>query len=191
MEKFLRTVSKYSQHVITIETILDFEELTIEEVTKRPKMVDDRDEAPPTKLTVGGKLMYTEEQWLARQEKGGNDSSTCKEHHRRTCGGKKAKPKGDRDGGGQAEKVGTAADECKANHDNTYLNCNHVGHWAKDCPYPRRERGDAAHVTKAEEEAAPFLTHGFLELDAEQSSDKARALSFCTESATNPDIKEP
>ena len=58
---------KYSQLVITIETLLDFEELTIEEVTGRLKMVDDCDEAPPTELiTVGGKLMYTKEQWLAR-----------------------------------------------------------------------------------------------------------------------------
>jgi len=60
-------VPKYSQLVITIETLLDFEELTIEEVTGRLKMVDDRDEAPPTEpITVGGKLMYTKEQWLAR-----------------------------------------------------------------------------------------------------------------------------
>ena len=58
---------KYSQLVIAIEMLLDFEELTIEEVTGRLKMVDDRDEAPPTEpITVGGKLMYTKEQWLAR-----------------------------------------------------------------------------------------------------------------------------
>jgi len=52
--------------VIAIETLLDFEDLTIEEVIGRLKAVDNRDEGPLTEsITVCGKLMYTEEQWLA------------------------------------------------------------------------------------------------------------------------------
>ena len=59
-----------------------------------------------------------------------------KERRWRPRGGKKGKPKGDHDGNGQAAKVGVAACERKVNHDDTWLNCNRVGHWAKDYPYP-------------------------------------------------------
>jgi hypothetical protein len=59
-----------------------------EEVTGRLKTVDDLEEETLTEpISVGGKLMYTEEQWLARQKekkKGGDgsgSSSSSKEHH--------------------------------------------------------------------------------------------------------------
>lgn len=49
-----------------METLVDFEMLSIE-VTSRLKAVDDREEAPPTEpVAIGGILLYTEEQWLAR-----------------------------------------------------------------------------------------------------------------------------
>jgi hypothetical protein len=101
--------------------------------------VDNLEEAPPTKpITVGGKLMYTEEQWLARQKekkKGGDNSgssSTSKERRWRPHGGKKGKPKGDHDGGGQGEKAGATGGQHKVNHDGTYLNCHRASHWAND-----------------------------------------------------------
>jgi hypothetical protein len=64
VEKYLRTVPpKYAQIVVAIEQFLDFDMLTLEEVTGRLKAVDDREEQAPTEpITVGGKLMYTEEQ---------------------------------------------------------------------------------------------------------------------------------
>ena len=40
-------------------------------------------------------------------------------------------------------------------------------------------------------ETALFLVHGFLELDAEGSSDKAQASTFYTESTIDLDIEEP
>jgi len=62
-----------------------------------------------------------------------------KERRRRPRGGKNNKPKGDRGGsGGQAEKEDVAGRECKANCDDTCLNCNRAGHWAKDCPFQTR-----------------------------------------------------
>jgi hypothetical protein len=46
-----------------METLLDFEDLTIEEVTGRLKAVGDGEEAPPTELvTISGKLLYTKKQ---------------------------------------------------------------------------------------------------------------------------------
>ena len=47
VEKFLRCMpKKYAQIVMSIETLLDFEQLTIEDVTGRLKAVQDREEAP-------------------------------------------------------------------------------------------------------------------------------------------------
>ena len=63
MEKLLRaTPKKYAQLKIAIETLLDFQDLTIEEVIRRMKTVDDLDDEPAHKpVSVGGKLMLTED----------------------------------------------------------------------------------------------------------------------------------
>ena len=62
--KFLRTVlAKYTQIVVAIEQFLDFEALTLEEVTGRLKAVDNRKEQALTEpVAINGKLLYTEEQ---------------------------------------------------------------------------------------------------------------------------------
>ena len=96
---------------------------------------------------------------------------------------------GERDGGGQGAKAGGAGGDHKANRDDLCLNCRRSGHWAKDCPEPRRERpeprrerGGAAHVAQADDgDAALFLAHGFIELDADRG--------FC--SKADVDISEP
>lgn len=94
------------------------EDLTIEEVTGRLKAVDNREEAPPTEpISIGGRLLYAEDQWLARQKEkkrgGGEGSGTSKDkdQRRRPRGGKKGKPKVGRDGGGQADKAGATGGE--------------------------------------------------------------------------------
>jgi len=71
VEKLLRaTPRKYAQLKVAIETLLDFQDLTIEEVIGRLKTVDDLDDDPAHEpVSVGGKLMLTEEQWLACQKK--------------------------------------------------------------------------------------------------------------------------
>jgi hypothetical protein len=69
LEKFLRVVpKKYSQVAIAIEMLLDFSELSIEEVMGRLKAVDNHEQLPPLEpVTISGKLLFTEEQWLAHQ----------------------------------------------------------------------------------------------------------------------------
>jgi hypothetical protein len=69
VEKFLHVVpKKNSQVAIAIEMLLDFSELSIEEVTGRLKAVDNHEQLPPSEpITIDGKLLFTEEQWLARQ----------------------------------------------------------------------------------------------------------------------------
>lgn len=59
MEKFLWCMPKrYEQIVISIETLLDFQQLSIEDVTGRLKAVQDRERAPESESsTIGGKLL--------------------------------------------------------------------------------------------------------------------------------------
>jgi hypothetical protein len=192
VEKLLRAVpKKYAQLKIAIETLLDFQDLTIKEVTRRLKTVDDLEEESASEpISVDGKLMLSEEQWLVWQKKkGGNNSgssSSSKEPHRRPRGRRKQKPKGERGdhaGGRQGEKAGGAGGERKANRDDTCLNYHHAGHWAKDYPQPRRERGGAAHLAEVDDDGmALFLAHGFLELEEDV---------LCSKADADLDINEP
>jgi len=94
VEKFLRVVpKKYSQVAIAIEMLLDFSELSIEEVMGRLKAVDNREQLPPSEpVTIGGKLLFTEEQWLARQRErkkgeapGSSALGSASSRKRRSC----------------------------------------------------------------------------------------------------------
>jgi hypothetical protein len=51
-----------------IEMLLDFFELSIEEVMGRLKAIDNHEQLSPSKpVTIGGKLLFTEEQWLTHR----------------------------------------------------------------------------------------------------------------------------
>jgi hypothetical protein len=63
VEKFLHVVpKKYSQVAISIEMLLAFSELSIEEVTGRLKAVNNHKQLPPLEpVTIGGQLLFIEE----------------------------------------------------------------------------------------------------------------------------------
>ena len=87
MEKLLRCIpKKYSKIMLVIEMLPDIEALSIEEVTRRIKAVQDHEEAPHTESsTTGGKLLYTAEQWRAFDKKKKEKTSSSglpKEHSR-------------------------------------------------------------------------------------------------------------
>ncbi|RLN23644.1 hypothetical protein C2845_PM07G28310 [Panicum miliaceum] len=146
VEKLLRVVpKKYSQIAMSIETLLDTADLTIEEVTGRLKAVDDRDDTPPQSaldqpLLSGGKLYFTEEQWLAwmKQRRDGKGSSKPPKSsgggRSRSRGARKRTRAPDTKDGGDDDK-----DRC--------LNCGRFGHWAKDCHKPKKAQ---AHLTQAD-----------------------------------------
>jgi len=190
VEKLLRCVpKKFEQLVISIETLLDLDELTIEGVTGRLKVVQDRDHVPETEA-ASGKLLYTAEQWRAFEKEEGAGSSRDGDRRRCPRGGKKNKAKGgDQDGGADrgGEKGGAAGDR-RQNRDDLCLNCNHAGHWARDCPQPRHDRGGAAHMEEVDEDHALFFACGFPELDADGG--EGQASTFFAKS-TNLAIDEP
>jgi hypothetical protein len=71
VEKFLRCMpKKYAQIVMWIETLLDFEQLTVRDVTGRLKAVQDREKGPHVEPgAAGGKLLYMMEQWRAFEKR--------------------------------------------------------------------------------------------------------------------------
>jgi len=165
--KFLRCMpKKYEQLVFSIETLLDLESLSIDYVAGRFKVVENRDRTSEEQ----GKLLYSEQR-RAVGKKGVHAASSMdgQERWRSPRGGRKNKPKGDHDagagdsGGGRRDKGGDVGGDRRANRDDTCHDCNRAGHWAKDCPQPRRNRS-AAHVTKGDVDVGLFLAHGVVDL---------------------------
>ena len=66
--KYLRVARpRYRQLVVSTETLLDIDTLSVEEVTGRLKAATDDEPAPAQ--TIGGKLYLTEEEWEARRRR--------------------------------------------------------------------------------------------------------------------------
>jgi len=174
VEKFIRCMPKrYEQLVFSIETLLDIQDLSIDNVAGRFKVVEDRECASESEQ---GKLLYSEQRRAGGRK--GDNATTSKdgqERRRRPRGSRKNKPKGDRAGGaadpgdGRGDRGGDTGGEHRAGRDDTYHICNRAGHWARDCPQPRRNRG-AAHVAEGDVDVGLFLTHGTVELDAERAA---------------------
>jgi hypothetical protein len=82
--------------MMVIEMLLDFKALSIQEVTRRLKGVQDHKEVPHTEpCTIDNKLLYTVEQWRTfekkKKDEGSGSSDSSMEHRRCTRGGKKKK----------------------------------------------------------------------------------------------------
>jgi hypothetical protein len=133
--KYLHVIpKKYTQITLSIETLLDLSALSIEEVTGRLKAVDDRNEALPTNsVTSDGKLLFTEEQWLAHQkEKKQQEGSSSSKDRRQQPRTRDKSGDGQADGrarGGGGGKVGAGGGgERKVTHDDVWHNCGHHNH---------------------------------------------------------------
>jgi hypothetical protein len=138
MAKYLRVARpRYRQLVVSIETLLNIDTLSIEEVIGRLKAATNDEPTPPQ--TVGGKLLLMEEQWLEKYKKPeysrGRSSSGSR-------GKRHARGRGRSGGGSNDTQAGTnAGDICK--------NCGKKGHWAKD--YRGKPRHEQAHVAQDDE----------------------------------------
>ena len=67
MKKMLQVVPDHLEQVaISIETLLDVNDLTVEEVTGRLRNVEQRKKNTISAVDKVGRLLLTEEEWLAR-----------------------------------------------------------------------------------------------------------------------------
>ncbi|CAN6169870.1 unnamed protein product, partial [Urochloa humidicola] len=132
--KYLRVVpEKYEQVAISIETLLDLKALSIEEVTGRLKTVEDRASRRAGRVTAGGNLLLTHEEWTARMRPQSGQSPG----HRGSGNGGSGGGGGCSGGGkssGKAPKKGAkpkiGRDQCRR--------CGKTGHWARECPIRKK-----------------------------------------------------
>jgi hypothetical protein len=145
VEKLLNSVPEHlSQVAISIETLLDIDSISLEEVTGRLRNAEEKCAGKKKPAAESGKLMLTEEQWQARmkerrQNDGGSSSGGSKgTNHRRRGRGHKA------EGGNSGAKEmnrDSARDTCR--------NYGKPGHWAKDCRKPKKT--EEAHLVQGDE----------------------------------------
>ena len=123
--KYLRVARpQYMQLVISIETLLDVSQLSIEEVTGRLKAADDDEPSPPQ--NASGKLLLTEEQWIEKYKRKGQESSR---------GGSSSGGRGKGRGRGR----GRGSGEPRPPPDSPCPRCGKKGHWASDCRKQKKE----------------------------------------------------
>ncbi|WVZ50199.1 hypothetical protein U9M48_001476 [Paspalum notatum var. saurae] len=161
VKKMLRVVpARYNQIAASIETLLDLNTISVEELVGRLRAFEDQVDGGDGGETQdrSGRLMMAEEDWLAKWrhklkvegapsgEKAGSSSSTKPKNNARADG---------RDTGGKLTSEGTPRRKGRCR------NCGIYSHWAKECRKPkkerREERRDEAHVAKAEVEQPALL----------------------------------
>ncbi|CAA0839530.1 Unknown protein [Striga hermonthica] len=155
MQKYLCVVpARYAQMACYIETLLDLEDMSIEELSGRLAAYDGRGEP---EVEVGGRLLLTHEEWRACSSTRGSGEGLV-------VGGGKPRDKGKkpqgrpRDGGGNKSNGG--GKPLRRNSKCNY--CGIEGHWARECRKAKRERGDQckreeAHMSQGHEEESAAL----------------------------------
>jgi hypothetical protein len=109
IKKLLHVVpDNLEQVVISIETLLDLDSLSIEEAVGHLRAVEQRKKPPPAKES-GGRLLLTEEEWMARLKTRDGFGSNARAH---SGGGNNVggKNRGNKQGAGEGKKSSSGHD---------------------------------------------------------------------------------
>ncbi|XP_073360151.1 uncharacterized protein [Aegilops tauschii subsp. strangulata] len=164
VRKFLRVVPpRYSQIALSIETLVDLDTLSIEDLTGHLKAAEERLDHGGSGQ-AGGNLLFTEEQWLARykQREQGKGSSRGGGHGGGRGGGRgrgrgrggKGKDNAPGDGapgGGRGSSGGGSRFKGNCH------NCGIQGHMARDCTKPKQQRKEEANLNQVQEDQPALL----------------------------------
>jgi hypothetical protein len=125
------------QVAISIETLLNVNDLTVEEVTGQLQNVEQWKKKSSSTVDKQGRLLLTEEEWLSRLKirensgKGGRSGSNKS--------GRKTNKSRDK----EEAKLGIDGEPIHC------LNCGKKGHWAKDC-WSKPKKKDKTHLAQVE-----------------------------------------
>jgi transposase InsO family protein len=128
------------------KTLLDTATLSVEEVTGRLKTVDERSDATlalEQPLLFGGKLYFTEEQWLTRMKEKGSGETSNRPPQQGGGGSNRQRQRRPRKKNNRQLDGRDDRDRCR--------NYGKLGHWAKDCRQPRRAQANLAQAEQVDE----------------------------------------
>jgi hypothetical protein len=139
----------YMSSVTSSATLLDLDSLSIEEAIGHLRAVEQRKKPPSAKKT-SGRLLFTEEEWLARMK-------TCDGFGSGSGAGARTGTRNKSNGKGKACKGGTGEKKSTAGHDDTCGYCGKKSHWAHECRKKKCDEEAQAHVTVGDEEEQSLL----------------------------------
>lgn len=157
VQKLLQVVPEHLQQIaISIETLLDVNELSLEEVTGRLRSVEQRKQrktaAASSRVDANGRLLFTEEEWLAKFRKAASLQDAA--HSSGSNGDRRGRGHGKKDDGAPKEAQPKPANPGGRNPGNC-KNCGKRGHWAKD--YRSEPKAQQAYVAQEEDEEPALL----------------------------------
>jgi hypothetical protein len=168
VKKMLRVLpKKFSQIAASIETLLDINSLTVEDLVSRLKPSGDRATMDSVTDQVG-RLMLTEEEWLSNYRHrlnskssslGGGDKSGSY-----NFGKQKEAIQGDKKD--PVVKLTSEGTPCRKGR---CRNCGIYGHWKQDCKRPRKDHEEEAHHVQADADQPVLLLTTMKAMHVEKS----------------------
>ncbi|XP_037451934.1 mucin-4-like [Triticum dicoccoides] len=143
VRKFLRVVpSRFAQVAVSIETLLDLSELSVEELTGRLRVVEDR--LDDGRESFGGGQLLFSKKWEARKRQGRGGGA-------QSSGGSIGRGGGRTQGGAGRGAGNDDRDKCRY--------CSIKGHWARECckRMADEDAAAAANLVEAEEDGGPAM----------------------------------